>query len=184
MKIIKLLFICLVLVGCNRTISPLGEKSSNLNSRCDNCETPRNKKYYRANGIAEIKAGPRVEDAAVRQAKELARRQLSQDIATEVQTLTAGISETMTEGADQEFRDNLTEAFMNTSYAFIQDSRVNCIDKKMIKKDEYIRVIVCLEIDGEEFSNDLYRKNKSQFANANIDYETFKIKLSGGVKER
>ena len=124
-----------------------------------------------------------MEDAAVRQAKELARRQPFKILLLKFKPLPQ-VSATMTEGADQEFRDNLTEAFMNTSYAFIQDSRVNCIDKKMIKKDEYIRVIVCLEIDGEEFSNDLYRKNKSQFANANIDYETFKIKLSGGVKER
>ena len=184
MKIINLLIVCLILSGCNRVISPVGEKSSNLNSKCDNCETPKNKKYFRANGIAEIKAGPRVEDAAVRQAKELARRQLSQDLATEVQTYTVGLSETITEGSDQEFRDNLTEAFMNTSYAMIQNSRTNCIDKKMVKKDQYIRVIVCLEIDGEEFTNALYKKNKEMFANADIDYETFKVKISGGVRER
>ena len=95
MKAIKLLSIAIVLLiiaSCSSVFSPVGDKTTDLNTKCDNCSHTRN--YYKAYGEAEIVSGPRVKMAAISQARTYARNELVKMLGTEGMNIAAQIAET------------------------------------------------------------------------------------------
>ena len=55
-------------------------------------------------------------------------------------------------------------------------------DKK--GKNEYVVANVCIEMSKKNYADNVYRENKEMFSNADIDYETFSIILSGRVQDK
>ena len=184
MKNLKWLSILILLIGissCSIQISPAGEKDNKVRSKCSNCFE--DKKHYRASGTREIEAGPGVDDAATRQALDFARKELAKQIATEVMSISATIAETQIASKRTSYRENVTEAFMNTANEMITEAVVSCNEAQTLKNGLF-RVKICLEIKKKDFNDQVYKDNHDFFANAGIDYETFTIKLSGRVVEK
>jgi hypothetical protein len=170
-----------IVLSCNIQKSPAGKKDNKVRSKCSNCFE--DKKHYRASGTRELDAGPGVDDAATRQALDFARKELAKQIATEVMSISATIAETQIASKKTSYRENVTEAFMNTANEMITEANVSC-DEAQTLKNGLFRVKICLEIKKKDFNDQVYKDNHDFFANAGIDYETFTIKLSGRVVEK
>jgi putative lipoic acid-binding regulatory protein len=193
MKAIKLLSIAIVLLiiaSCSSVFSPVGDKTTNLNTKCDNCSNTRN--YYKAYGEAEIVSGPRVKMAAISQARTYARNELVKMLGTEGMNIAAQIAETKTnvnqKGSDQTFKENMTQAFKEQAYAMLENTEDDCLETKLVKKSrkgqEYVVATVCIQMSKKEFADNVYRQNKEMFSTANIDYDSFSIILSGSVVDK
>ena len=193
MKAIKLLSIAIVLLiiaSCSSVFSPVGDKTTNLNTKCDNCSNTRN--YYKAYGVAEIVSAPRVKMAAISQARTYARNELVKMLGTEGMNIAAQIAETKTnvnqKGSDQTFKENMTQAFKEQAYAMLENTEDDCLETKLVKKSrkgqEYVVATVCIQMSKKEFADNVYRQNKEMFSTANIDYDSFSIILSGSVVDK
>jgi putative lipoic acid-binding regulatory protein len=193
MKAIKLSSIAIVLLiiaSCSSVFSPVGDKTTNLNTKCDNCSNTRN--YYKAYGEAEIVSGPRVKMAAISQARTYARNELVKMLGTEGMNIAAQIAETKTnvnqKGSDQTFKENMTQAFKEQAYAMLENTEDDCLETKLVKKSrkgqEYVVATVCIQMSKKEFADNVYRQNKEMFSTANIDYDSFSIILSGSVVDK
>jgi putative lipoic acid-binding regulatory protein len=193
MKAIKLLSIAIVLLiiaSCSSVFSPVGDKTTDLNTKCDNCSNTRN--YYKAYGEAEIVSGPRVKMAAISQARTYARNELVKMLGTEGMNIAAQIAETKTnvnqKGSDQTFKENMTQAFKEQAYAMLENTEDDCLETKLVKKSrkgqEYVVATVCIQMSKKEFADNVYRQNKEMFSTANIDYDSFSIILSGSVVDK
>jgi putative lipoic acid-binding regulatory protein len=193
MKAIKLLSIAIVLLiiaSCSSVFSPVGDKTTDLNTKCDNCSHTRN--YYKAYGEAEIVSGPRVKMAAISQARTYARNELVKMLGTEGMNIAAQIAETKTnvnqKGSDQTFKENMTQAFKEQAYAMLENTEDDCLETKLVKKSrkgqEYVVATVCIQMSKKEFADNVYRQNKEMFSTANIDYDSFSIILSGSVVDK
>ena len=193
MKAIKLSSIAIVLLiiaSCSSVFSPVGDKTTDLNTKCDNCSNTRN--YYKAYGEAEIVSGPRVKMAAISQARTYARNELVKMLGTEGMNIAAQIAETKTnvnqKGSDQTFKENMTQAFKEQAYAMLENTEDDCLETKLVKKSrkgqEYVVATVCIQMSKKEFADNVYRQNKEMFSTANIDYDSFSIILSGSVVDK
>lgn len=193
MKAIKLLSIAIVLLiiaSCSSVFSPVGDKTTDINTKCDNCSHTRN--YYKAYGEAEIVSGPRVKMAAISQARTYARNELVKMLGTEGMNIAAQIAETKTnvnqKGSDQTFKENMTQAFKEQAYAMLENTEDDCLETKLVKKSrkgqEYVVATVCIQMSKKEFADNVYRQNKEMFSTANIDYDSFSIILSGSVVDK
>jgi len=178
----------MILSSCSSIFSVVGDKEKNINTKCDNCSD--SNKYYRSYGEAELKAGPRTKMAAISQARTFARDQLIERLGVEGMSIAAQIAETKTQDGETDFKENLTEAFLQQAYAMIQNTPDSCLETKLVtKKDkkgksEYVVANVCIEMSKKDYADNVYRENKEMFSNADIDYETFSIILSGSVQDR
>ena len=190
MKIIKLVSFIILMIAissCRSVFSPVGDKTTNLNTKCDNCSNTRN--YYKAYGEAEIISGPRVKMQAISQAREFARNELIKMLGTEGMSIAAQIAETKTnnnqKGSDQTFKENFTSVFKQQAYAMLENTEDDCLETKLVKKSrkgqEYVVATVCIQMSKKEYADNIYRDNKEMFSNAKIDYNTFSIILSGSV---
>ena len=190
MKIIKLVSFIILMIAissCRSVFSPVGDKTTNLNTKCDNCSNTRN--YYKAYGEAEIISGPRVKMQAISQAREFARNELIKMLGTEGMSIAAQIAETKTnnnqKGSDQTFKENFTSVFKQQAYAMLENTEDDCLETKLVKKNrkgqEYVVATVCIQMSKKEYADNIYRDNKEMFSNAKIDYNTFSIILSGSV---
>jgi hypothetical protein len=193
MKAIKLSSIAIVLLiiaSCSSVFSPVGDKTTNLNTKCDNCSNTRN--YYKAYGEAEIVSGPRVKMAAISQARTYARNELVKMLGTEGMNIAAQIAKTTTnvnqKGSDQTFKENMTQVFKEQAYAMLENTEDDCLETKLVKKSrkgqEYVVATVCIQMSKKEFADNVYRQNKEMFSTANIDYDSFSIILSGSVVDK
>ena len=193
MKAIKLLSIAIVLLiiaSCSSVFSPVGDKTTDLNTKCDNCSHTRN--YYKAYGEAEIVSGPRVKMAAISQARTYARNELVKMLGTEGMNIAAQIAKTTTnvnqKGSDQTFKENMTQVFKEQAYAMLENTEDDCLETKLVKKSrkgqEYVVATVCIQMSKKEFADNVYRQNKEMFSTANIDYDSFSIILSGSVVDK
>ena len=184
MKNLKWLSILILLIGfssCSIQISPAGEKESKVKSKCNSCFT--NGKYFKGSGTRELDAGPGIEDAATRQALDFARQQLAREIATEAIVSASKLAETVIEDKRTDFKENVTEFALTKANEMITDAESECDEAQMLKNGLF-RVKICLRIKKEDFNNKLYKDNYEFFANAGIDYENFKVKLSGKVVKK
>jgi len=193
MKILKLIGLTLILAtvtSCSSVFSPVGDKTTNLNTKCDNCSNTRN--YYKAYGEAEIISGPRVKMQAISQARQFARDELIKMLGTEGMSIAAQIAETKTnnnqKGSNQTFKENFTSVFKQQAYAMIENTEDDCLETKLVKKSrkgqEYVVATVCIQMSKKEFADNIYRDNKKMFSNAKIDNNTFSIILSGSVVDK
>ena len=193
MKTIKLGSIAIILLGilsCNSVFSPVGDKTTNLNTKCDNCSTTRN--YYKRYGEAEIISGPRVKMQVISQARAYARNEMIKMLGTEGMSIAAQIAETKTnvnkKGSDQTFKENMTQAFKEQAYAMLENTEDDCLDTDLAQRgrkgQEYVVAVVCIQMSKKEYADNVYRDNKEMFANAEIDYNTFSIILSGSVVDK
>jgi len=193
MKMIKLVSFTMLMIAlssCSSVFSPVGDKTTNLNTKCDNCSNTRN--YYKAYGEAEIISGPRVKMAAISQARSFARNEMVKMLGTEGMSIAAQIAETKTnvnkKGSDQTFQENMTQAFKEQSYAMLENTEDDCLETKLVKKSrkgqEYVVATVCIQMSKKEYADNVYRDNKEMFSYAEIDYNTFSIILSGSVVDK
>ena len=193
MKTIKLIGLTLILAtitSCSSVFSPVGDKTTNLNTKCDNCSNTRN--YYKQYGEAEIISGPRVKMQAISQAREFARNELIKMLGTEGMSIAAQIAETKTnnnqKGSNQTFKENFTSVFKQQAYAMLENTEDDCLETKLVKKSrkgqEYVVATVCIQMSKKEFADNIYRDNKKMFSNAKIDNNTFSIILSGSVVDK
>ena len=193
MKSTKLLTLSLFLIiisSCSSVFSPVGDKTTNLNTKCDNCSTTRN--YYKSYGEAEIISGPRVKMAAISQARTFAKNEMVKMLGTEGMSIAAQIAETKTnvtqKGSNQTFKENLTQAFKQQAYAMLENTEDDCLETKLVKKSrkgqEYVVATVCIQMSKKEYADNVYKENKEMLSSASIDYDTFSIILSGSVKDK
>ena len=193
MKSTKLLTLSLFLIiisSCSSVFSPVGDKTTNLNTKCDNCSTTRN--YYKSYGEAEIISGPRVKMAVISQARTFARNEMVKMLGTEGMSIAAQIAETKTnvtqKGSNQTFKENLTQAFKQQAYAMLENTEDDCLETKLVKKSrkgqEYVVATVCIQMSKKEYADNVYKENKEMLSSASIDYDTFSIILSGSVKDK
>ena len=193
MKTIKLIGLAVILTtiaSCSSVFSPVGDKTTNLNTKCDNCSNTRN--FYKSYGEAEIISGPRVKMAVISQARSFARNEMVKMLGTEGMSIAAQIAETKTKvnqkGSDQTFKENMTQAFKEQAYAMLENTEDDCLETKLVKKSkkgqEYVVATVCIKMSKKEYADNVYRENKKMLSNASIDYETFSIILSGSVVEK
>jgi len=189
-KLLTLSLFIIIISSCSSVFSPVGDKTTNLNTKCDNCSNTRN--YYKSYGEAEIIAGPRVKMAAISQARTFARNEMVQMLGTEGMSIAAQIAETKTnvtqKGSTQTFKENLTQAFKQQAYAMLENTEDDCLETKLVKKSrkgqEYVVATVCIQMSKKEYADNVYRQNKEMLSSANIDYDTFSIILSGSVKDK
>ena len=169
MKSTKLLTLSLFLIiisSCSSVFSPVGDKTTNLNTKCDNCSTTRN--YYKSYGEAEIISGPRVKMAAISQARTFARNEMVKMLGTEGMSIAAQIAETKTnvtqKGSNQTFKENLTQAFKQQAYAMLENTEDDCLETKLVKKSrkgqEYVVATVCIQMSKKEYADNVYKENK------------------------
>jgi len=188
MKTIKLVSIAIILLGilsCNSVFSPVGDKTTNLNTKCDNCSNTRN--YYKAYGEAEIISGPRVKMQAISQARAYARNEMIKMLGTEGMSIAAQVAETKTnvnqKGSNMTFKENFTSVFKQQSYAMLENTEDDCLETKLVKKSrkgqEYVVATVCIQMSKKDFADNMYRDNKEMFSSAKIDYNTLSIILEG-----
>ncbi len=185
------IFLIMLFLGslgsCSSVFSPVGDKTTNLNTGCDNCSNTR--KYFKSYGEAEIISGPRVKMQAISQARTFARNELVKQIGTEGMSIAAQISQTVTEGQNQTFKENLTSGFKEQAYAMLENTEDDCLETKLVRKrkkggEEWVVATVCIKMSKKEFANNVYRENKKMLSGAKIDYEKFEIMLSGEVVDK
>tara|TARA_B100001758_G_C18335250_1_gene571196 strand:+ start:37 stop:657 length:621 start_codon:yes stop_codon:yes gene_type:complete len=187
-KLILLVVPILFLSSCGSIFSVVGNKEKNIKTKCDNCFTTN--KYYKSYGEAELKAGPRVKMAAISQARTYARNEMVKMLGTEGMSIAAQIAETKTQNNNTNFKENLTEAFLQQAYAMLENTEDVCLETKLstkkgkLGKTEYVVANVCVQMSKKEYADNVYRENKEMFSNAQIDYETYSIILSGRVQDK
>ena len=193
MKTIKLVSFTMLMIAfssCSSVFSPVGDKTTNLNTKCDNCSNTRN--YYKAYGEAEIISGPRVKMQAMSQARAFARNEMIKNLGTEGMNVSAQMAQTKTSvnknGSNQTLKEGMTEAFKQQAFAMLENTEDDCLETKLVRKgrkgQEYVVVTVCIKMSKKDYADNVYRDNKEMFSNAKIDYKTFSIALSGSVVDK
>lgn len=187
-KLILIVIPLIFLSSCGSIFSVVGNKEKKISTKCDNCFTTN--KYYKSYGVTEIKAGPRVKMAAISQARTYARNEMVKMLGTEGMSIAAQIAETKTQNNNTNFKENLTEAFLQQAYAMLENTEDACLEtqvstkKGKLGKTEYVVATVCIQMSKKEYADNVYRENKEMFSSAEIDYETFSVILSGRVQDK
>ena len=189
MKNLKFLFLIsciLIYSSCGSVFSTVGNKETNINTKCDNCES--NDRVYRGYGKSEAESGPDAEMGARDDASLVAYAYLSKQISTHVMNVASRVFEKKTDDGDQSIKAAFVEATKTQSHALLQGSKVSCKETKIVYKrknrTEYVVATVCVELLKKNLNDELYRANKELFSQANIDYDTFSIRLSAQLKDR
>tara|TARA_B110000116_G_C16618680_1_gene482762 strand:- start:159 stop:722 length:564 start_codon:yes stop_codon:yes gene_type:complete len=186
MKIIKLVIFGLLLSGvysCS-VYSSFGDKTTNINSACDDCNT--NNKYYRGFGEIEVLPdGSGARSDALSEAKDISRQEIIKEIELEGQVVVKRMNERDPSGRTT---SAYKQALHIQAFNQVQNTELKCNESKLVKKTrkgkEMLVVSVCIEMSKKDFNDDLYKENYEMFSSSGIDSETYKIWLSSTVKKK
>ena len=186
MKNFILLFItAITFSACSSVFSTVSNKEVNINTKCDDCYS--NNKFYRGYGKSEAPAGPGAEMGVRDEATLIAQAYISKEINTHVMNVASRVFEKKTDGKNENIKSTFIEATKTQSHALLKNSNVICRESKIGNKKKgqsYVIATTCIEISKKELNDELYRANKELFSQADIDYETFTIRLSAQLKNK
>tara|TARA_B100000579_G_C22663024_1_gene771862 strand:- start:232 stop:792 length:561 start_codon:yes stop_codon:yes gene_type:complete len=186
MKKFILLFITpIIFSSCGSVFSTVSNKEVNINTKCDNCYS--NNKFYRGYGKSEAPAGPGSEMGVRDEATLIAQAYISKEINTHVMNVASRVFEKKIDGKNQKIKSAFVEATKTQSHALLTNSNVICRESKVGNKrkgQSYVISTTCIEISKKDLNDELYRANKELFSQAEIDYETFNIRLSAQLKDK
>jgi hypothetical protein len=186
MKIFKVIVLCVVLCGaysCS-VYSSFGNKTTTINSACDNCES--NNKFYRGFGEIEVRpdnSGARVD--ALSEAKDIARQEIIKEIELDGQVVAKRINEREPDGRTS---SQYKQALHVQAYNRLQNTELKCNESKLVKRSrksqEMLVASVCIEMSKKDFNDDIYKANYEMFSSSGIDKNTYDIWLSSRVVKK